>query len=215
MQSNSLASYNTIGAVLLAGGLSTRMGQDKANLHPYGAHSPNLLARTYEILNHHFSNVWVSCAKEKPREGYNCIFDEFDEIGPISGIYTGLNAAKQAGLEAILVLPCDLPLMYDKIIKMLIHARNTHKAQVKTNHNLMTTFLHEQNQNIEALVSIYEVETLSLFQHAIAQGIRAPRLVIHHNVRTYIPYTSDISEAFYNLNTCAEYHSFKKKYAAE
>ncbi len=202
-----------IGAVLLSGGLSTRMGQDKAKLHPYGECKPNLLDRTHTILANHFEQIWVSCAQDKPRMGYSCLFDERAEIGPISGIYAGLNAASSIGLKAIMVLPCDLPLIDDHIIQMLLQARTAHRATSQKPYNLMTTFLHEASGNIEALISIYEIEALELFQRAINEGIRAPRLVILEDKRTYIPYTDNISNAFYNLNTAEQFALFKKQHS--
>ncbi len=202
-----------VAATLLSGGLSTRMGKDKATLHPYGEAKPNLLARTHAILGNHFSTIWVSCAKGKARHGYDCIFDEYHEIGPISGIYAGLRAAKHAGLEAILVLPCDLPLMSDSIIQILLKTRHEHRAATQGPYNLMTTFLHEKTGNIEALIAIYEVEALELFASGIAGGLRAPRMIIPDNLRTYIPYPDDLAQFFFNLNTAEELKQFQEKYA--
>ncbi len=210
MLNSTISKLNNLGAVLLTGGLSSRMGRDKASLHPYGRCKPNLLNRTHDILSNYFHHIWVSCAQDKARQGYNCIFDDYKEIGPIAGIYAGLNAAKEKGLEAILVLPCDLPLMDGYIIELLLEARAAY--QTSNNSNLMTTFLHEQTRNIEALVSIYEVDALPLFAKAITDGIGAPRLVILEDKRTTIPFTPDIAQAFYNLNTPDEYAKFQKTY---
>ncbi len=205
-----MSKSHNVGAVLLTGGLSSRMGKDKASLHPYGECKPNLLNRTHGILSNYFNQIWVSCAKGKAREGYNCIFDTYKEIGPIAGIYAGLNMAKEAGLEAILVLPCDLPLLDGQIIELLLKARTNHMEA--SGCNLMTTFLHEQTGNIEALVSIYEVNALPLFAKAITEGIGAPRLVVLEDKRTTIPFTPEVAQALYNLNTAKEYEEFTKKY---
>ncbi len=201
-----------IAAVILSGGLSTRMGRDKAILQPYGDCEPDLLARTNLILTKYFTKIWVSCAQNKPRLGYDCLIDEFNCIGPISGIYAGLRAAHEAKIKAILVLACDLPLINDQLITNLITARHEHRSTKQDTYNLMTTFYHEESQNIEALASIYEVDALPLFKKAIEQGIRAPRLVILEHQRTLISCTPNITQALFNLNTAAEYVEFKKNY---
>ncbi len=202
-----------LAAVILSGGLSTRMGRDKAMLHPYGEQKPNLLSRTHAILNHNFNKIWISCAKGKSRKGYTCIFDQFHEIGPVAGIYAGLKKAQEENCKGILVLPCDLPLIDERVIQILLKARAEHINTVKGPHNLMTTFIQEKTRNIEPLIAIYEVQALERFAKAIEDGICAPRLIIPEQSRTYITYQSSLSNYLYNLNTAEEFKQFQKKYA--
>ncbi len=196
-----------IAAVILSGGLSTRMGKDKARLCPYGVAKPDLLARTHALLSIYFNKIWVSCAKDNIRDNYDYLIDAQHQIGPISGIYAGLYAAQKANFKAMLILPCDLPLIDESIIQHLLMAYNTNKQA------LMTTFRHEDTQFIEALSAIYSVNALNYFEKAIKDNIRAPRLVIPENLRTHINCTKKMKERLFNLNTTREYEDFTKKYA--
>lgn len=90
----------TIGAVILCGGKSSRMGTDKSKLR--------LGARSFlEILRGElsgFDELLVSVA-EGGGAGY--VEDIYKESGPMGGIYSSLKAAKS---DALLVVSCDMPL---------------------------------------------------------------------------------------------------------
>ncbi|MDE5879875.1 MAG: NTP transferase domain-containing protein, partial [Desulfovibrio sp.] len=61
----------TAGAVL-AGGRSSRMGTDKAEIELSGE---TLLGRAWRLVSGLVAPAWVCCAPEKPRPGYPCLMD--------------------------------------------------------------------------------------------------------------------------------------------
>ena len=100
---------HTIG-VVLAGGQSSRMGQDKALL-PFKGET--LLHHQVQLLRHVCSRVVVS----GEYVGFDCVKDSETKCGPISGIYS---VAKQFPNTALLVVPVDMPQLIEEHLAMLI-----------------------------------------------------------------------------------------------
>ncbi|AHK17912.1 MAG: molybdenum cofactor guanylyltransferase [Thalassolituus sp.] len=96
--------------VVLAGGKSSRMGQDKALLRqPNGK---TLLEHSIELLNGlGLDEVVVSRAPDITPSLINirCIGDEYSELGPLAGIAAVITQYPAA--SALLVIPTDLPML--------------------------------------------------------------------------------------------------------
>jgi molybdopterin-guanine dinucleotide biosynthesis protein A len=87
--------------VILAGGLSSRMGQDKAMLPFNGM---NLLDHMLDLLEPlDCSEVYVS----GNIEGYQCIKDSKNQLGPIGGLSAVLSRIPND--EEVLFIPVDMP----------------------------------------------------------------------------------------------------------
>src|ERR1035437_38083 len=92
--------------LILAGGYSRRMGQDKALLEFHG--KPQI-KHIYDLLHKYCSKVFLS--KRKYQKAYHGIAsindsDEFSHQGPLAGI---LSAMKKYPDADWLVVACDLP----------------------------------------------------------------------------------------------------------
>jgi len=103
-----------IAGVILAGGQSSRMGQDKASLIWNGrsllTHANNLLTRTG------CQTVWVS---GKPDEE-NGIIDSEPNAGPGRALMDALKHAHASRLQGILAIPVDMPRLTPDILRPLI-----------------------------------------------------------------------------------------------
>ena len=86
-----------VAGVVLAGGMSSRMGRDKALLQVYGPGKPDLLARTCALLTDLLPQCWISCRSGLARAGYQCLFDEYPDRGPAAGVLAALKAARAHG----------------------------------------------------------------------------------------------------------------------
>lgn len=109
-------------AVLLAGGLSSRMGEDKAQLKLDGL---TLLEQSLELLNNCGADrILISGALD----GYDCVPDILPECGPIGGLYSCLSFIKEEfGLDdsLMLIIPVDMPMLnIDALAKVLVGASN-------------------------------------------------------------------------------------------
>ena len=182
--------------IVLAGGLSTRMGHDKTRIHVHGDSEPDLLVYTCKLLESVCPEVWISSRVARPHaKGYFWVKDEIEGMGPIGGVMSALRAAQ----GPILVLSCDLPFMSMEILTSLINFWKT-----KPEDMLHTTFLQQETGFIEALVSIYEFEALPLFERAIEQGIYKLSRVVPKEQQYHLPYIQKDSLPFFNVNYPAD-----------
>lgn len=93
-----------IAGIVLAGGLSIRMGQDKAQLR---LEQHTLLARAVFLLERlALDRVFVS----GNYPGYSCISDIHQQLGPLAGLHACVNAL-YGRYDALFILPVDMPLL--------------------------------------------------------------------------------------------------------
>lgn len=96
--------------VILCGGLSTRMGSDKAFL-PFG--ETTLLKYQVERFRPYFSKIYVSVPRQSERPidytghcGCPVIEDVYSQLGPMGGLYSCLCAAPE---DILFFAPVDAP----------------------------------------------------------------------------------------------------------
>ncbi|WP_416307274.1 molybdenum cofactor guanylyltransferase [Neptunicella sp. SCSIO 80796] len=100
-----------IAGVVLAGGLSSRMGQDKAELLYQGK---TLLVHCIERLSQsHVEQVIIS--RNRP----DCVADIYPQSGPLGGIHAVMS---QYAFDGYLFLPVDMPLVDEALLSALISA---------------------------------------------------------------------------------------------
>ena len=102
--------------VILTGGKSSRMGQDKALLSVGGV---QLIRRILDVFEKLFDEILVVTNKtgRHTGSGYREVTDIIPDCGPLGGIYTGLSYAKS---DRIFVASCDLPFINDSTVKIVI-----------------------------------------------------------------------------------------------
>ena len=116
--------YTDVTGVLLAGGKSRRMGQDKAQLEFSGK---TLFDRSLELLQEFFSTVII--AGDRPdlmRPTIPSIADIYPGSA-LGGLHTGLQAATT---DWIFVAPCDMPYPDQRIVECLLQCRTGFDAVV-------------------------------------------------------------------------------------
>ncbi len=112
--------------VVLAGGLSSRMGQDKATLH---RKKTSMLEFSKQMLSDSgINNIIVS------GDNYD-VPDKIKEGGPVGGILSVLSKFPQA--KSLLILPVDLPFMTAKALTELrLKGELSQKATYFAGHNI-------------------------------------------------------------------------------
>lgn len=110
--------FQDSGAIVLAGGKSSRMGQDKALL-PFNGMT--LLEHVVASLTGMFPHIVVvaDVADKYPISCGRVIGDIYPECGPLGGILTGLT---HLGAGAHLVVACDMPYLHPSVIQLLFKA---------------------------------------------------------------------------------------------
>ncbi|HEY8240069.1 MAG TPA: NTP transferase domain-containing protein [Kiritimatiellia bacterium] len=160
MDANSSKLYGLV----LAGGRSKRMGQDKALMVLQGRPQLDVCV---ELLGTVCERVFVSTrpdqADEPGRKKHPQIVDAFGEIGPMGGILSAM--AEHPGW-AWLVVACDLPRLDASTLRHLIAHRNVSR--------LATAYRGHENLP-EPLCAIYEPAYFERLKEFLDQGIQCPR----------------------------------------
>lgn len=151
--------------LVLAGGMSTRMGQDKSLMQWHGKEQHYYMA---DLLQDFCSEVFISCREDQPiNNAYKTIVDSVEGKGPIVGI---LSAMEQYPDVAWLVVACDLPLIDKATLQTLINNRNTTKVA--------TTYKSPYDGLPEPLITIWEPSAKVVLEDFRSRGYNCPRKAI-------------------------------------
>lgn len=109
---------NTTG-IILAGGKSSRMGQNKALLKINGE---TVIERIAKVMKKCFKRVVIITNSPVEYEflGLEMYEDINKSMGPLAGIHSGLTHSKD---ESNFVISCDVPLINEKIIRFICNYR--------------------------------------------------------------------------------------------
>jgi molybdopterin-guanine dinucleotide biosynthesis protein A len=188
---NSLQTQTPLNGLVLAGGRSTRMGEDKGRLQWHGKEQRYHLS---DILAPFCSEVFISCRAEQANEidkNYKIIIDEYENTGPLAAILSAFHQNKQG---AWLVVACDLPLLDTNIIHYLIQQRDET--------GLATAFQSPYSNLPEPLITIWEPNALPLLENALSEKRCSPQRVLM-NAKIKLLGPPDAS-ALLNVNTVKE-----------
>lgn len=108
--------------LVLAGGKSARMGNDKALIAYHGRPQAEFL---FDLLRPRCEAVHLSCRPDQAQlpgyVGLPCLVDAYADLGPLAGILTALEARPDA---AWLVAACDLPYLDADAVAALVAGRD-------------------------------------------------------------------------------------------
>nr|WP_199048618.1 NTP transferase domain-containing protein [Dyella sp. ASV24] len=184
--------------LLLSGGASQRMRQDKAALAYRG--EPQLL-RAWHLLETVTERAFVSVRdtqRDDPlRAGLPQIVDSYDAIGPAAGI---LSAQKLHPEAAWLVLACDLPLLDSDTLRRLIDARDPYAAA--------TAFASSHDGLPEPLCAIWEPSSHALLMQRYQDGSYCPRKAL---IQSHIKLLPAPGDALDNVNTPEEREAMQQR----
>jgi molybdopterin-guanine dinucleotide biosynthesis protein A len=157
--------------LVLVGGLSKRMGSDKAALEYHG--KPQV-EHAFDLLAPHCARRFVSCRADQGSQpalaGLPQIHDAFSDMGPMAGILSALQAHPQA---AWLVIACDLPFLDAATLQALVDGRDPEM--------MATGFIGSYKSLPEPLCTIYEPKAFARMRELNGQGIDCPRKAMIHS----------------------------------
>lgn len=186
--------------LILTGGKSLRMGQDKALLDFNGKAQYEYL---YDLMSNIFTETFISC-KESQKDLYNPqinkIFDSFNDMGSISGILSALNKYPD---KAWFIVACDLPYVSEDTIKYLLEQRDYLKYA--------TAYISSSDNFPEPLCSIYEPKSKIRLTQFLGLGYDCPRkFMINSEVKLI---NQKDTKGLTNVNYYDEYQEFLKNNA--
>ncbi len=154
--------------LVLAGGKSRRMGQDKALLRHSGE---TQLALAVRLLQQHLERVFVSARAEQSAEPerarFSQIVDRYADLGPLAGILSAMDREPQT---AWLVVACDLPNLDGETIRNLLDQRSATQP--------FTAYRSSVDGMPEPLCAIYNPAARRILDDFVAAGIQCPRKIM-------------------------------------
>jgi len=191
--------YEHITGVILAGGMSTRYGENKAFLQIGGV---RLIERIAEEMKGIFHQV-ILVTNQKRDFGYlklPIVEDLVKGLGPIGGIYTGLSAISE---QAAFFVACDMPLLYTGLIRYMVEIMDAYEAVVPL-----------VGKWVEPLHAVYARSCLTAIKTLIDEKSYPVRLFYD---RVHVRYVREDEirrfcspeEAFLNINTPEEFYRIR------
>ena len=184
-----------LSGIVLSGGQSKRMGQNKALMPLAGS---TLISQVLDKLSRLCDELIVSANDVEPYADLRVrvVQDTIAGMGALSGIHAGLAAIRN---EKAIVVACDLPFLSLSLLRYM--------AAVALDYDVVVPRL---GKYYEPLHAVYDVKCVAPIEQLVAHGpCRVVRLFDHVRVREV---TEDpvrlfgASLSFYNVNTPEEWH---------
>lgn len=183
--------------LVLAGGKSVRMGEDKGQINYHGKPQREFAA---DLLQPLCEQVFISCRADQMAEidsAYELLPDTFTGLGPFGAI---LSAFREYPDHAWLVIACDLPLLNTETLGFLIKNRNPSKTA--------SAFKSPVSQFPEPLIAIWEPKAYSVLFSFLTQGYSCPRKVLINSDVELLQVSDE--KALFNVNEKADIDKISK-----
>jgi molybdenum cofactor guanylyltransferase len=200
--------------IVLCGGLSTRMGQDKGSMN---YNNEPMIVHVLKTVKKVADEVILVLRDKNQCQIYKKLLDEYKLLnmdglkicsdivkdqGPLEGILTGLKQIKSINA---MVIPCDSPFISSSFLNKIFDISIMHKDYEAYVPRLV-------NGKLEPLHSIYSKNSINLIEKLIDEDIRSVRTLISQLKVKYIDIEKlDITgKSFINLNSYEDISNIQK-----
>lgn len=183
--------------VILAGGKSRRMGEDKRFLL---VGEVTLMDRTVSVMTKLFPEVLIIIAQDSAPltvDGCRVYRDLIADCGSLGGLYTGL---AQAANERIFVVACDMPFLTPDMIRWFV-ARDSSADIV----------MAQLPDGLQPLHAVYGKKAVPVLERmAIAHELKIRRIASDPSLRVTVVSPTEwgerdpLARSFRNVNTPAD-----------
>ena len=182
--------------ILLAGGKSRRMGEDKRHLV---VGEQTLLERSLAVLRSIFHEVLVVIAQDSPSLGVDVrvVRDLVPDCGSLGGLYSGL---MQATTPWVFVVACDMPFLNQAVIAQFTSRRTT--ADI---------VMAKLDAGLQPMHAVYGKQCLPVLEQMVrARQLKIQEIISHPPLRVCYVTETDLltidpsGRSFYNVNTLAD-----------
>lgn len=174
-----------ITAIILAGGKSSRMGEDKGLMLLNGKAMIQHIIDTVKTLVDDV--IIVSNQKGYNKFGYAVYHDSIKNAGPLAGLYEGLTHTKT---KKNIVLSCDVPFVNNKVIKTLIE--NCENTDV---------VICENENKTHQLIGVYDKSCANFFKEELENNQRKVKLALSKLNTKTINLNHLDNQLFKNINS--------------
>ncbi len=185
---------SNITGIVLAGGKSTRMGNDKGLLNLNGV---TFMSHIIETLKPLVNNI-IIVSNNKNHDIFNLkrVEDIIKDAGPLAGLYTGLY---HSNTENNLVLSCDVPLINTAVLNKLINGYDEKMDVIQ---------LQSQDKTMP-LIALYKKQCMHQCLTLLQKGERRLRFAVaQFNTKT-IKLDSDLDYYIKNINTTQQLETLR------
>jgi molybdopterin-guanine dinucleotide biosynthesis protein A len=176
-----------LAALILMGGKSSRMQEDKAKIV---YHEKAQFEHLYDLLKLFCEDVYLSTNQEYKSFPFIKDNPEFGEIGPMNGILSGFDRLK----TSLLVIAIDYPLFSEEEIQNLISQRDKNA--------LASVMFNQKSEFFEPFLGIYEFSMFEILKTEIKIGNYSLQAILAKNeVKKVFPLTVN---SLRNCNTIEE-----------
>ncbi len=178
-----------VGAIILAGGKSSRMGTDKGLLELNGRPMIVYLIETLKNITDEI--IIISNQDEYKIFGCKVYADLIKDSGPLAGIYTGL---KYATYHKNIVLSCDIPFVSQQLLQFIVASSNGYDVTIAS-----------KNNKTHQVIGVYDKKCSTIFKKELDQNQRKVKIALE-KVNLKIVDANEFDEKeFTNVNTPAEF----------
>ncbi len=187
-------------AIVLAGGQSSRMGEDKSLL---SADNLPMIEKIVRQLTGHFREIIIGANDPEKYRFLNLpvVPDLEKGKGPLMGIYSTLLQSKH---ETNFVVACDIPDLNMDYVKQLLRQAKFHEIVVPV----------WGDGKYESLFAIYNKSVLDKIKKLLDNGQRKIGLLFESTDVKYLPLPDEVNW-LKNLNTREDYQNYIKQGQAE
>ena len=188
---------STITGIILAGGKSSRMGEDKGFLKLNGkTFMSSIIAALKPIVG---EIIIVSNNSEYDVFNLKRVADSMEDSGPLAGLYSGLLHSET---ENNIVLSCDVPLISSPVLKKLLEGAPSEAEVIQ----------FESEGKTMPLVAMYKKKCRHHFLKLLQTNERRLRFAIDQlDVKT-ITLDSELGKTVRNINTISELKDLKHEF---
>lgn len=194
---------NAIEGFILAGGASSRMGRDKAQLRIAEKTFSERIAA--ELLA--FTRTVTMIGGSNVPENLSLAKDVYSQIGALGGLHGALSACKA---DWALVVACDLPFVTRELFHKLAVLRGDFEAVVPV----------QEDGRPQPLCALYKINPcLRVAADLIEAGKRRPLDLLDRVKTRWVPFAElkpldHAKEFFVNINTPEDYDEATRKHSA-
>lgn len=163
-------SGRAFGGAVLAGGRSRRMGRDKSLIEIGGEPMAGVAARALSDAGAAFVVAVGGDLDGLRRRGLAAVADDHPGEGPLGAILTALRHGTDRGVEAVVVLSCDLPRARGEAVRAVVDVLCSHPAA--------DAAMPLVDGRWEPLHAAWRVRCLDVLVELFGSGERAPRRAI-------------------------------------